>query len=81
MKEPSLPASLVGRRAICSPDNLQRLPGSFADLRRVPLQAAAGSNVDMAPVRSNADGVDRGDGVESDRKVRRFVSAKNSPLI
>lgn len=30
----------------------------------------------MAPARSNADGADREDGVESDRKVRRFVSAE-----
>lgn len=31
----------------------------------------------MAPERSNADGADSGDGVESDRKVRRVVSAES----
>lgn len=39
------------------------------DLRRV-LQTAPGWNTNMAPLRSNADGTDRGDGLESDRKVR-----------
>lgn len=49
---------------------------SNGSLERVPPQTAPASNVNMAPVRSNADGADRGDGLESDRKVRRFVSAE-----
>ncbi|KAI3374940.1 hypothetical protein L3Q82_021467, partial [Scortum barcoo] len=68
------------RPAICPVDELQQLGGLNTDLQPGGLLAAPGLNfTNMAPIRNNTDGMDRGDGcggVKSDRKMRKPLVEK-----
>ncbi|XP_073348172.1 transcription cofactor HES-6 [Pagrus major] len=85
IKESSLSASFVGRWEIARPSvPLTSCNGSLglhADLRSSGLLAAPGLNFNnMAPIRNNTNGMDRGDnnrsGIKSDRKMRKPLVEK-----